>query len=147
MDEYSEIKKILRKICGTDTAEKFPAIFVATVISANIDARTCTVEADGMTSEDVRLQAAASDGEAQFLTVPKTGSDVLVADLTGDRSCLSVVAFTEIEAVKIQAAGENLAKILSDFIDEVAKIIVVQGTSPNVPALQQIKQRLNKIIV
>jgi len=47
---------------------------------------------------------------------------------------------------KIESQNENLNKILSDFIDEVAKIIVVQGTSPNVPALKAIKQRLNTVL-
>lgn len=146
MNEYSEIKKALRRICRVDESAKYPAVFVAEVVSVDEDARTCSVAVDGFRSDRVRLRGLSNDGEAQILIIPKEGSDIIVADVSGDRSRLVAVGWTEIEAVKIDAGGENLSKVLSDFIDEVAKIIVIQGTTPNVAALQQIKQRLNKIL-
>jgi hypothetical protein len=47
---------------------------------------------------------------------------------------------------KIDSQNENLKKVLNDLIDEINKIIVIQGTSINVPAMTAIKQRLNKIL-
>lgn len=146
MNEYSEIKKSIRRICRVDDDAKRPLLFVAEVVAVRDDARTCDVIVDGLKRAGVRLRAPSSGGDDQMLVVPRLGSDVIVADLAGDGSYLAVVGTTEIEAVKMAAGGESLAKVLSDFIDETARIIVVQGTSPNVPALQQIKLRLNKIL-
>ena len=42
--------------------------------------------------------------------------------------------------------NENLKQIMNDMIDELNKIIVVQGTSINVPAMEVIKQRLNTVL-
>jgi hypothetical protein len=50
------------------------------------------------------------------------------------------------DTIEVNGGGENLKAVLSEFIDEVAKIIVIQGTSPNVPALTNIKTRLSKIL-
>lgn len=46
----------------------------------------------------------------------------------------------------ITAGGENLKKELDSFIDEVSKIVVLQGTSPNVGVLNTIKENIGKIL-
>lgn len=46
----------------------------------------------------------------------------------------------------VDAQNENLKQVLNDMIDELNKIIVIQGTSINVAAMLAIKQRLNKIL-
>lgn len=48
--------------------------------------------------------------------------------------------------ISMKNKTESLQKILLDFITEVSKIIVVQGTSPNVPVLQQISQRVKNLL-
>lgn len=47
----------------------------------------------------------------------------------------------------IKHADENLKSIFSDMIDEINKIIVVNGTSINVAAMTEIKQRLNTVLI
>jgi hypothetical protein len=146
MDEYVQIKKSLRKICRTDETERRPALFVAEVLAVDEAARTCEVGADGARWTGVRLRGLSKDEDTQMLVLPKVGSDIVVADVSADRTCLIAVGWTEIEGIKIDVGGENLARVLSDLVDEVAKIVVIVGTTPNVPVLQQIKQRINKIL-
>lgn len=65
------------------------------------------------------------------------------------------------EGIKMTRSGEVLKTVLNDLINKINKlneqlqaVIVIQGTSPNIPALQQlvsdketIKQRLNTILI
>lgn len=46
----------------------------------------------------------------------------------------------------IKKGEETLKKIIDDLIIEINKIIVIQGTSINVPAMLEIKQRLNTLL-
>jgi len=48
--------------------------------------------------------------------------------------------------LEIKQGNESLKEVLNDLIDEINKIIVIQGTSINVSAMNLIKQRLNKIL-
>lgn len=47
---------------------------------------------------------------------------------------------------KITKANESLTNILNDFIDEVMKIVVIEGRSINVPVVTAIKTRLNTVL-
>lgn len=51
------------------------------------------------------------------------------------------------EGFIIKYEGESLKKVFNDMIDEINKIIVINGTSINVPAMVAIKQRLNTILI
>lgn len=51
------------------------------------------------------------------------------------------------EGYKIERSGENLLNILDDFMTEVNKIVVVQGTTINQLAVEAIKQRLNSVLI
>lgn len=46
----------------------------------------------------------------------------------------------------VKKGDESLKDIMNDWIDEVSKIIVIQGTTINVAAMQLIKQRLNTVL-
>lgn len=50
------------------------------------------------------------------------------------------------DGYRIKKGNETLAQVLNDFFDEVMKIIVVNGTTINVPAVTAIKQRLNTVL-
>lgn len=50
------------------------------------------------------------------------------------------------DGYKIKKGTDTLAQILDDFMVEVMKIIVVNGTSINVPAVTAIKNRLNTVL-
>lgn len=47
----------------------------------------------------------------------------------------------------LKQGSESFKTVLNDMIDELNKIIVIQGTTINVPAMNLIKQRLNKILI
>lgn len=51
------------------------------------------------------------------------------------------------EGYIVKRGAESLRDCLNDFIDECNKIIVVNGTSINVPAVEAIKKRLNTILI
>lgn len=46
----------------------------------------------------------------------------------------------------IKNKGETLKNVLNDLITEINKIVVIQGTSINVPAVTKIKDRLNTLL-
>jgi len=46
----------------------------------------------------------------------------------------------------IKKGNESLTNVLNDFIDEVNKIVVINGTTINVAAVTAIKNRLNTIL-
>ena len=101
---------------------------------------------------DVRVQAVTNKTDLGIVPVPAEGSEIFCVSEGNSENSFVAVAFTKLDkikcdsGIKIEGLNENLFTVLSDFITEVAKIIVVQGTSPNVAALTQIKQRLNKIL-
>lgn len=156
MDIYGKIREKIKTISGASRS------FVFTGIVKSVSGQSCSVEIEGLTVTDVRLRAVVNDSKEQLLIIPRVGSYVLVVDLTGDLRNLAVFACSEIDRVNLsigktnividnsgtqmEGQNENLSTVLSDFIDEVAKIIVVQGTSPNVSALNTIKQRMKKIL-
>lgn len=43
--------------------------------------------------------------------------------------------------------SESLKDVLNDMISEINKIVVIQGRTINVPAMELIKKRLNKILI
>lgn len=47
----------------------------------------------------------------------------------------------------INHSDESLKTVLNDMIDEINKIIVINGTTINVAAMEAIKQRLNTILI
>jgi hypothetical protein len=158
MDVYGKIADKLKEIAGGSVQKC--SIFTAQVESVNNS--TCTVKLDELSISDVRLRAVVNGNNEQVLIKPKKGSYVLVADMLGDFRQLVVVGHSEVEEINVRIdnaeltmnkngfilnnQGESLNDVLADFITEVTKIIVVQGTSPNVPALEAIKQRLNTIL-
>ncbi|WP_055394754.1 hypothetical protein [Flagellimonas eckloniae] len=50
------------------------------------------------------------------------------------------------DGLVVRKANESLKDVLNDFIDEVNKIIVINGTTINKVAVTEIKQRLNTIL-
>jgi hypothetical protein len=111
----------------------------------------------------------------QLIIYPKIGS-VVVIGLTGDEGA-TILAVSEVEKIyfkneksdftfdssgfQFNRDGENLKEVLNQFqegfgklCDELAKVVVSIGVTPDVPAIQQIKneiintnkQALNKIL-
>ena len=124
---------------------------------------TCTVERqDAPSFYDVRLNAIDDDLESCFTVYPAEGSEVLVAIIENMKTEAVVIRCSEVQKVKakigtteleINADGfrfgrgnEDLKAAIGDLVAEIQKIIVVQGTGPNVAALTGIKNRINQIL-
>lgn len=116
--------------------------------------------------------------KSKFKIVPKVGSEVLCAIIENDETEAYLLSCSEIElvqvliddltfelkkeGVRIENKGENLKSVLNEFQDgfgelcaEVQKIVVSIGVTPDVPAIEIIKnkviatnkQKLDKILI
>lgn len=152
------IKEVIEKII----AEKV----VLTVLPGSvvkIETDTCTVESDHDKTDffKVSLNAIEENGTNKLIVTPALNSKVVIGVFPNGvdaviLSCSEVdkVYFkkstTEFEAdtdgFMIKRNNENLKAVLNDYIDEVNKIIVVNGTSIDVAATIVIKARLNTIL-
>lgn len=128
------------------------------VLEVDWDAKTMT--AKGLTDDlefyDVLL------GLGTNYRRPKVGSLCLIGLILNNEAAAFLIAAESVEEITwnvkdneltISEAGflikknnETLKKVLNSLIDEVNKIIVVQGTSINVVAMNTIKQRLNNVL-
>lgn len=151
--------------------------FVATVIAVQKDKGTCTVADADLEYTDVQLSAVLESSKQCLYVFPKVGSKVLVSPISEDLHRLYVEVVSEVESISgtigtsefvidkngynINREGENLQTVLDDFIaefgklcDELSKVVVSIGVTPNVPVINEIKntttttikERLNKIL-
>lgn len=124
---------------------------------------TCTVERDDAPKLfKVRLNAVIDDITNKTVVYPAVGSKVLCAIIGNDSKEATIIKYSKIESViikigttdylidasgyQIKRGNNNLKQLLNDFITEVQSIIVVQGTSPNIPALEAIKTKINQVL-
>lgn len=134
---------------------------IGTVVKITGD--TCTVNRDGLPELlDVRLNAVSGAFKNQFVVFPKIGSEVLVLEIENAPEETAIVKWTEVESVQLQIEkfefnadqngltisnqGENFKTVMNDLIDEVNKILVIQGNTINRAAMNAIKNRFNKIL-
>ena len=159
-DVATKIKELIRNISDV----RRPALFRAVVKEVKEGSDLCTVEIGDLELSDVRLRAIKKDKEKDTLLItPKKGSIVLLADMSDGEMCdLAVVAHSEVveTLLKIEKLefkthkkgffisnnDENLGKIIHDFIEELIKVIVVQGRTPDIPELKNIQKRLAKVL-
>lgn len=149
---------------------------VTQAVVTKVENDTCQVRTDRKEFFKVSLNALRENGEDKMVVYPTVGSSVVIGIMQNKRDVV-ILSFSDVEKVyfkkgtteleadaggyKIDREGENLKKVLNDWqtefgklCDEVSKIMVSVGTSPNVPVIQQIKtkvdttikQRLNKIL-
>lgn len=151
--------------------------FIAIVLEVDKDEKTIKVEdQDGLDFDDVRLTSVI-DNSNKVVQFPKEQTTVLVSRIGDDDNTLFVSAISEVESIEgvientnfhidqdgydLSRNGENLKEVLNDWqeqfgklCDEVNKIVVSIGVTPNVAAIAQIKtqvlsdiqQRLNTIL-
>jgi len=152
------IEMAIEKVSGKKVVKQ-----IFTGIAKEIGDLTCTVEREGSPALfDVRLNAIDDELESYLTIYPAEGSAVLVAIIENMKTEAVVIRCSEVEKVKakvgttvleLDATGlrfgrsdENLQKVLEDLIAEIQKIVVVIGTSPNVAALEVIKNRMKTIL-
>ena len=141
--------------------EKFKTVNVSVGVAINVKETSCDIErADSVTLLDAKFSIL-EETETYARIIPKEGSNVLFA-FADDRPEAYILSCSEVERVEVkigttehilQADGhtikkgnENLAKILEDFMQELQNVIVVQGTTPNIPAIEAIKTRMKQLL-
>jgi hypothetical protein len=136
-----------------------PQLIWAIVKEVNWSAKTMIAESivDGLDFYNVLL------GLGSFYRKPKVGTKCLLGVL-GNKTAATFLIETEAyeEAVFksditeftikengfiVKQGNESLKTILNDFIDEVNKIVVIQGRTIDVTAVTLIKQRLNTVLI
>lgn len=135
---------------------------IGKVKAVNSSNFTCDVSPvdEGAAYNDVRLQAIIDTEDTGILFVPKVGSYVMVSIVENDENNAYVAQYTEVDVisfkikdvefhmdkdgVRIKKGNESLLPIVEAMIDELNKIIVVNGTTINVAAMNVIKERFKQ---
>lgn len=128
-----------------------------------VSGESCTVKSDhdNRVYYEVGFNALVQNKSDKMLLTPKLNSKVVIGVFPNGKDAV-LLSYSEVEKVylkidttefEVDADGysvkrnnEDLKTVLNDYIDEVNKIIVVNGTTINVAATTEIKQRLNKIL-
>lgn len=153
LDEFTRLMKEQGKVAIK------PQLVWATVKEVDWEAKKmiATDLIDGLDYFDVLL------GIGSVYKKPKIGTKCMLGVLGNNSSATFLVEAEATEEIifsnnksffqinesgfAIQKNNENLKSVLNDFIDEVNKIVVLQGTTINVAAVAAIKQRLNTILI
>lgn len=114
--------------------------------------------------QEVRMHAIDDNLDTRMTIYPKVGSSVLVGIINNLPGEAVLISCSEIERVlikmnslefevsattgkvTIKKGNDSLGACAGDLINEVCKIVVILGTTPNVAALQAIKTRLQQFL-
>ncbi len=155
MEGLNEFNRLL----GQRIRELIPIqTFWATVKEVDWDNKTMTATGliDELDNYDVLL------GLGSEARKPKVGTKCLIA-VIGNSPNAFLVEADELEEIIFKSGeseltvkkdgfiikhqDQSLKKVFNDMIDEINKIIVINGTSINVAAMVAIKERLNTILI
>lgn len=131
--------------------------------ASEITETNCVVLRDGQPQlHDVRFHATEDKPGSRHIMIPAEGSSVIYAIIDNQDTEAVLLMCSEIDKVLVeigttkyeidkdghllQVGNEKLSTAIVDFIDEVKKVIVINGRSPNVIALEAIKTRFKKIL-
>jgi hypothetical protein len=114
-------------------------IFPAQV--TKVTGSTCSVMIEELEITDVRLRAVINSHSGQLLITPKTGSYVLVTDLSGGNyRDLAVISYSEVEAVNI-AIGDTTVDVDANGVSfnggGLGGLVKLQELRENLESLQQ----------
>lgn len=155
-DQVTEFANLL----GQKNKQSMP-IQTAYAICKSVDWEKKTMTATGQTDEldyhDVKL------GNGFEYKRPKNGALCLIGLVENQGANAFLIDASEVleyyvktntsevqikeNGIAIKRGNETLKSILNDFMDEVNKIIVINGTTINVAAVMAIKQRLNSVLI
>ncbi len=136
--------------------------FTAKVIDIDNDKKTISVLYDGLELSDVRLKSVIENSDTYILIIPSPKSFVTVSILENDINTAYVSKYNEVQEIEIKIndfkfslnekgfllknKNDTLLSLMVELIAEIAKIIVVQGTSPNVAALKAIENKFKNLL-
>ena len=128
MGTLSNIRSAIQDIAGQrSSAASSTSWYVGTVVTA--DGETCSVEIDGVVFADVRTSAVANANPLNIRIVPVIGSQVLIADMSGDRTDMAAVAYSLIDSLSVNGGthtsvnGEVLSSQLAKAAARIDRII------------------------
>jgi hypothetical protein len=148
------------EIINKKIKERVPVQTVwATVVSVDWDKKIMTAKG---VHDDLDFFNILLGLEHQYIK-PKVNSKALIGIIENTDANAFLIKADEVEEMVIKSGdstftiktdgfivkkgNETLREILNDFIDEVNKIIVINGTTINVEAVNAIKQRLNTVLI
>lgn len=143
--------------------------FVATVLEVNKPNGVCTIKDEALEYTDVRLSAIIDGNDQKQFVFPTVGSTVLVEPINEDIKQLYVVKYSQVESItgniasthwlidangfRFKRNGQDLKAVLNDMFDKFGElcdqlnaVVVVNGTTPNVAAITQIKTSVTTTI-
>ena len=155
-----EIQKALEHLKKRDVY-----CFIATVMEVDKTNGICKIDDGELEYTDVRLSAIIDGNDQKCFVFPKVGSTILVEPINEDIKQLYVSKYSEVESINglientsflidkdgfnIARDGENLQTVLNDWqaefgklCDELNKVVVSIGVTPNVPVITQIKNKV-----
>lgn len=101
------------------------ALWITQGVVESVDGQTCTVSIGEATFSGIRLRASLTDRERQILLVPKVGSAVTLASLSGDFNDMVVVQVDEVETVTVNGGklgGLVNIETLTEKINELVEV-------------------------
>jgi hypothetical protein len=155
----NELNEFERLLYERNKAAVKAQIIWATVKSVDWDAKTMTATGivDGLDYYDVSL------GLSSFYRKPKINTKCRLGILENKSAASFLIDAEQFEegiftsglsqfTIKetgfiIKQGDESLRDVFNDMIDELNKILVIQGNTIDVAAMMQIKQRLNSILI
>src|ERR1044072_7511348 len=131
-------------------------------VATEITEQHCTIVQDGAPDiYEARFHAITDELQSSVTVYPKDGSYVLYALIEDSQTEAVVISCSEIEKTvvkigttthEISPNGHSIKKgadsfrvLLTDLITEIQKIVVINGRSPNVAALEQLKQKFQNL--
>ena len=136
MDIYGQIAQAIRNIAGVQVGGA--TIFPAEVKS--VSGAACSILIGDLEVTDVRLRAVINDKDDQILRIPKQGSQVLVADMSGGQFReLVVIEQSETEKVDL-SIGQTTITI------EDGKITINGGNNNGLVNIQDLTNKLNELV-
>lgn len=155
----SAIDEFQRLLKEQQTKAVNPQLIWGVVVAVDWDKKTMTAKSvvDGLKYFNVLL------GLGSFYRKPKVGTKCLLGVLGNKKAATFLIeaeAFEESVITSlnteftikengfiVKQGDQSLKTILNDFIDEVSKIVVIQGRTIDVPAVTLIKERLNTVLI
>ena len=115
-------------------------VLILTAQVKSVGEMTCTVCIDDLELTDVRLRAVVNTETEQLLIKPKTGSYVLIADLSGGSfSKFAVISYSEIESVNLKIGEQTLLINKDGFV-------LNGGDFGGLIKIQELTNKLNELV-
>lgn len=89
-----------------------------------VSGETCTIDANGLEIEGVRLKAVEDGDENSLMVTPKVGSMVLVADISGgELRELGVIAYSGVETIQINGGNNGGIININELVQKLNELV------------------------